>query len=1142
MERINVKTVLMAFMTIVILVFTAGCEDDPIDKDMTRTQSIETVAKPKVPGLDFLFDWDVNNYTTWLETPWTIKESVTGLNDGDETKAWVSHKEDRFAVADTYRNVSLQYTQEHTTKSQDYTKTLSSSTTRKEFQDSTRWTAMIEDGNLCYLDVVVKRLQMEVRDTMRILPYIKVNNAKVIRIESLPGTTAMTRGTYVSDSIVRRVTWQLDCEVVGGDILDRNSTFNQELQDMYKVLLLSEDEIDRAYSRDKNRVVIDDNTERCSFVEVFVMKSKETHEQPQNIILNRELKGIPEYLKTVESFNYVWKKDNAISLGAVKNGIRTEGNWTVDGRTDSFGALVDNDKNESITTSYTFYHEGATYKDKWLTEEFELITPNMTEKQTHVELIETTDPNYDQARLFNDINTMYLNYPQTCGETVKLQKRAVTIKWEGWESLDGTRTVFNDSIVWIPVYKIEYTDGNIIRTPFRNSDDRSLDPLTKWMSIEQNNNQNTGDVTIGNPSRRDMSRTVNGAVFTWTRETRTLNNYARLAGSTQENQWRSVEPVGMTVTYRGKSITWTDLTISTTNTASVTGGAVVDGYHVYDYSDALSYRYGNNTKVVPAPGIIKVLAEGIESEGWDASSAKEVWSDNRVDWSLDWVVKYTTGREDRTNFAWNAPRSYKVTTSWNSIEKSATYGTSNETVSVTASSNESKNVNGAVFEWVKETRSIKTVATLDASVQNNGWEAIDPMACKVTRNGKVFEFGRKNVTTNDRDYLTGGEKQGDYKVYNYGDDMSYSIGGNTKMLTAPGIIRVKEEIPNTITSEGFENASKVVTDSLVKWHIEYVTKWSNGNTDRETFDCMASRSLHQTTNWTSEEANNNQTTTGATGSVTNTSAQSKNVNGAVFSWTREVRSIKSVAKLNGSNQNNGWEAVDPNGCVVTYKGKSYNFGTDNVNMNNTATVTGGNESNGYKVYTYRDKLAYTFGSNTKYSQAPGTIKVKVSAPVEPTFFPEKCGAVTAFKQTVANTPNHKGWLYTWLIEFENGYCLPVPIESGSTSPQWNNFKWLEKTSVKSYNGGTYEAATGNWICTTAQDQPNHMIWARNGVERANKNYSEAKQQNWDEGRLVNGKPSVNTNRYSHTISNGKLTVKDTYTGVTIGSWTYYTGK
>jgi YHS domain-containing protein len=414
------------------------------------------------------------------------------------------------------------------------------------------------------------------------------------------------------------------------------------------------------------------------------------------------------------------------------------------------------------------------------------------------------------------------------------------------------------------------------------------------------------------------------------------------------------------------------------------------------------------------------------------------------------------------------------------------------------------------------------------------------MACKVTYKGKTYDFGRKNVTTSHKDHLSGGSVSGDYTIYTYGDDMSYSIGGNTKMLTAPGTIKVKVAEPEpTVTSEGFENASQIVTDSLVKWKIDYVKKWSNGKEDRNSFACNAMRSLHPTTNWTSEEANSNQSTGSASASVTGSAAQSKSVNGATFSWTKETRSIKSVAKLAGSNQNNGWEAVDPVGCSVTYNGKTYNFDRLSISMSNNATVSGGNENGGYKVYNYRDKLAYTYGSNTKYSQAPGTIKVKVTT-VEPPFFPAEWGELVDAKQTNANTESHKGSVYTWSLRFKNGYVLPVVVRPGATRPEWE-FSYVEKTSVTTYNGGTYEAASGKWINTTAKDQPDHMIWARSGVERANKNYNIAKNENWDEGRLINGKPSTKTSRYTLTITNGKLSATDTYTGTYMGTWTSYTG-
>jgi hypothetical protein len=430
---------------------------------------------------------------------------------------------------------------------------------------------------------------------------------------------------------------------------------------------------------------------------------------------------------------------------------------------------------------------------------------------------------------------------------------------------------------------------------------------------------------------------------------------------------------------------------------------------------------------------------------------------------------------------------------------------------------------------------------LAGSTQTNKWRSIEPNGVTVTYRGKSFTFNRNSIQTVNNATVSGGAESNGYKVYSYSDVLEYHFGDNTKNSTAPGTIKVKVEEPivePTITSEYFENASQVITDSLVKWNIDYVTKWSDGKIERVSFACNASRSLHQTTNWSSIEANSNQSTNSATGSVTNSLAQSKTVNGAVFSWTKETRSIKSVATLYGSTQNNGWEAVDPIGCTVTYKGKSHTFAKESISMSNNATVNGGSESNGYKVFNYRDKLAYTYGNNTKYSNAPGTIRVKVEEPKDPTFFPESWGEILEAKQTVANNEAHTGFVYTWSLRFKNGYVLPVVIRSNSTQPEWH-FEFAEKTSLTVYNGGTYESSSKKWINTTASDEASIMMWSRAGHTRANKDYNEAKSQNWDEGRLVNGHASVTTNRYTLTISNGYLSAKDTYTGKNMGTWSSY---
>lgn len=960
----SVSYLVVLVMAVVFNFSLTGC--DPADQEIRTQSDTYKMSKPSKdeptpdPALNWSFGYENRNKGWELTTNWWVRETTTQFNDAGISRNAVSHKDDRYAVADNLREVSLSYTQERTYAGQLSTKTVSSSMTRKVYEDSVRWTAAIEDGNLCYLDAVDQRVEAEVRDTMRALPYVRTVNAVVKAINTLPGTTAYTtRAAYVSDSICREVVWDVEKEVVTNNLINKVENFHVELRDTFKVLLLSEDDIARGYAKDKERLPLDDITERCSFTEVLVMKSGEEHENPRNYVLNRLVKGIDEYTKDVTSFAYTWKNDNSILIGNVNKSIRKENGWTVDSRTDSFGALISNGA-EPITTSYTYYHEGCTYKDEWVEVEFPLITPVMKEKETHVESIVSNNEGYEQARLFNTISTEYLGWNQNVGETVKLQmpKAApeIEIVSEGWDYDNYTEIIYNDSIVRLPVYVIVYSDGNRVNTKFHFVADRGLENYKTFDVIEDNESERTGSVNVVLSASREMSGEDKGATAVWKRNTYELSNGVQLNTSRQENHWRSVESEDFECTYRDKTFTAPRHTISTSNVSNVSGGNVVDQYKVFNYTDVLSYNYGDNTKESTAKGIIRVPAVTVVSEGWDASSAKEVWSDSKVNWTLDWVVKFSDGTEDRTSFAADAPRTFTVDPAWLSIEDNANYNTGNYVVTVTNSENQSKTVNGATFNWTRETRSIKTNVQLAATTQVNTWHATDPFGCKVTYKGQTYDFGRKNMSLSHQDNLTGGT-----------------------------------------------------------------------------------------------------------------------------------------------------------------------------------------EVDGYKVYNYTDRMNYTVGENTKSLDAEGTIKVKVEEPEIPTFFPKEWGELLEIKQTVANNKTHDGYVYTWSLRFKNNIVLPVVVERGSTNPSWN-FNYAEFTLVTTYNGGTYEAATGNWVNTTATDQTNHMVWTREGGERANKNYREAKSENWDEGHLIGNRPSTQTSRYQFSIVDGVLSATDTYTGKFMGTWSSYVAK
>ena len=339
----------------------------------------------------------------------------------------------------------------------------------------------------------------------------------------------------------------------------------------------------------------------------------------------------------------------------------------------------------------------------------------------------------------------------------------------------------------------------------------------------------------------------------------------------------------------------------------------------------------------------------------------------------------------------------------------------------------------------------------------------------------------------------------------------------------------------TITSEDFVEGSckETPTNSKVSAYFLYRINKSDGTHEDYSVEVGDDREATVKPLWTSVETSKSQTTASVNKSQTGSSDKSTTKDGFEISWKRYSYDSKAIVTLSGSTQENLLQTVEPEGWTAKFRGKTYTIPRPTYSVSNDkGSVSGGSEVDGYYVYDYANGYTYTRGNNSQTFTPKGVIKVKKS---DPTFFPEEWGLLKNIKQTVANNKNHNGFVYTWLLEFENDIVLPVVIASGSINPDWH-FEYAEQTSVKTYNGGTYDKASNTWIATTASDKPNQMVWSRNSKEKANKDYSVARNQNWDEGRTVDGHPSTQTSRYQLTINNGRLTAKDTYTGRDMGSW------
>jgi len=341
----------------------------------------------------------------------------------------------------------------------------------------------------------------------------------------------------------------------------------------------------------------------------------------------------------------------------------------------------------------------------------------------------------------------------------------------------------------------------------------------------------------------------------------------------------------------------------------------------------------------------------------------------------------------------------------------------------------------------------------------------------------------------------------------------------------------------TIISEDFVESSckETPTNSSVKAYFLYRINKSDGSHEDYSVEVSDDRTATVKGPWSSTESSNSQTTGSVNKTETGSANKSTSKDGFEISWKRYSYDCKAIVTLAGSTQENLLQTVEPEGWTAKFRGKTYTIPRPSYTVSNDkGSVTGGAESNGYKVYDYANKYTYTRSNNTQNFTPKGVIKVKVEVP-EDTFFPKEWGTLLSAKQTVANNETHNGFVYTWLLSFKNNVKLPVVVRSGDATPEWH-FEYAETTTVEDYNGGTYDKSTKTWICTTASDKPNQMVWSRNSKEKANKDYQIARNQNWDEGRMVDGHPSTKTTRYQLKVTDGKLTATDTYTGKYMGAW------
>lgn len=369
-----------------------------------------------------------------------------------------------------------------------------------------------------------------------------------------------------------------------------------------------------------------------------------------------------------------------------------------------------------------------------------------------------------------------------------------------------------------------------------------------------------------------------------------------------------------------------------------------------------------------------------------------------------------------------------------------------------------------------------------------------------------------------------------YDKARFNNAINADYQGYTQSVSESVLLK-KEAVRQTDEYWDQSSAKKTITLWNIHTSIDYVIVSSNGSEDRTTYVADFGWSFGPKSHW-SVNAENNSYFTGSVSASVNGSQKSQNKDGATWNWVENSHSMTATVSVANGNQVDEWEGRTVNDISITRNGNTYSFGHDDYSLNDKGSKLGNPTSTETEdVYPYIHSL--TFGIGGVEAEASVEGKITVAKPDNPTFF----GKLKGMTCIVINNANHDDYMYGLLAHIEGGKVIPG-IWNKSGEIQW--FLGDEQqTSATNLNGCVYEHSTGKWVPVHGWDSPDLLQYdGMDGQNADNQSYATAIQWNWDEGHMVNGHPSVTTSRISFNMSNGVVSATDSYSGSSLGSWTY----
>lgn len=500
----------------------------------------------------------------------------------------------------------------------------------------------------------------------------------------------------------------------------------------------------------------------------------------------------------VKAFAYALSKIEGLSTGTetfVK--ASEDGLFKEYSREDLYSALHNYEGNPEIKCVYMAGVPKVVFAmgegEKKIEYTFDFISASFTENSDDI-LDGTSDKSGYEMKIFRNAVTASYGNAETGIDSKVLEERANLYKQE----LAVSDVIFSNAKKTYSLNKIQY-DVDVVKVyndgtksdveHLTTSRPWSLTYLGYWSLVATGEvSQSTDAISMSKSSASDETQNIANGSWKVTKTSYSLSNSTTVDGQTKKNEWSAEVPTRMVLTYYGKTQDFgEDKPTAEAKDVAINKTDATATQETWKFTEMLNFVVGDYTEKSEGYGFVTKTIEKTLTNKYFANQKIDV-TNTQIFASIDLIKEFSDGSKETIHRDLTVNRVFRTVSYWESTEKTNAETTASPMISLI---NTEAQTSGD-WKFNLETRRFVCGVSLDASNQEDVWEAVDANSISVTIEGETYTFDNLNASASNSASQSKDSETSEKTTYKHSNVLSYLFGGNTNSLTAFGLIFVNK--------------------------------------------------------------------------------------------------------------------------------------------------------------------------------------------------------------------------------------------------------------------------------------------------------------------------------------------------------------